>query len=76
MVEPIRVEVFVVAEGRRVAAIEAPGGAFSTEAAAPEQIDSEVQAATREVLGDPLPAYRLVGPNGEPWAVRDAAGGR
>ena len=66
--EPLPVEVFPVSDERWVAVIGHPAGAFSTEARTPEEVVGEVEGALRQVLGEPVPAYRLTAPNGREWS--------
>jgi hypothetical protein len=65
--ETLAVEVFPVAHNRWIAVIDAPAGPFSTEARTSEAVIVEVEAAMREVLGEPVPAYRLIAPDGRDW---------
>jgi hypothetical protein len=66
--EALRVEVFPVSDDHWVAVIGNPAGSFSTEAATPEAVVAEVETALRQVLGEPLAAYRLVAPDGRDWS--------
>ncbi len=61
------VEVFAIASDRWIALIEAPAGAFSTEAERPESVRAEVESAIGEVLGADAPSFRLVDVGGRAW---------
>lgn len=67
----LQVEVFPVAEDRWIAVIDAPRGAFSTEATRPAGVHAEVRDSIREVLGRDID-FQLLDELGALWTVEAA----
>jgi len=68
----IRVEVFPIESTRWIAVIEAPRGPFSTETLRPEDIEAEVKASVRGVLGKGPFEIELLDDLGQRWTVASA----
>lgn len=64
----LQVEVFPIEPTRWIAVIDAPAGAFSTEATAPSLVADEVARTIADVLGAGT-AHRLVDEDGREWSA-------